>query len=89
MPLSVRLNCTELRGGVREAALARHRLVAGRHLRRRLDVEIAFVDEPLHELVEQLGELRLGLLVAVAAQRLEHLGRELSALHQRVEDRLA
>ena len=69
-------------------ALALHRLVPGRHLRRRVEVEVALVDQPLHEIVEQLGELRLRLLVAVAAQRLEHLGRELAALHQRFEDRL-
>ena len=61
---------------MREAAGARDRLVAGGHLRRRFDVEVALVDQPLDEVVEQLGELALrSRLVAVAAQRLEHLGR--------------
>ena len=62
--------------------------MTGRHLRRRVDVQVALGGESLHEFVEQLGELRLRFLVAVAAQRLEHLGRELAALDQRVEDRL-
>ena len=62
--------------------------MAGWHLRRCLEVEIPFLDQPLHEVIEQLGELRLRFLVAVAAQRLEHLGRELAALHQRAKNRL-
>ena len=91
MPLSVRLNWTSFDGGVGETAGAGHRLVAGGHLRRRVDVEVALLDEPGDELVEQLGELlgALAIVLAVAAERLEHLGGELPALHQRVEDRLA
>jgi hypothetical protein len=65
------------------------RLVGGGHLRRRLGGQVAFGDEPLHQLVEELGELGLALGVVLAAQRLEHLGRELATLQERVEDRLA
>jgi hypothetical protein len=53
-----------------------------------VEVEEPLAHEPLHEVVEQLGELGLGLLVAVAAQRLEHLGGELAAVEEGVEDRL-
>ena len=36
--------------------------------------------------VEQLGEFLLGKLVAVAAEGFEHVGGELAALDERVED---
>jgi hypothetical protein len=71
-----------------EAAGASDGLVARRHLWRSVEIEVALLGHPLHQIVEQLGELFFGFLVALAAQRLEQLGRELSALDQRVEDRL-
>jgi hypothetical protein len=58
-----------------------------RNLWRRVDVQIPFSGEALHEVVQQLGELRLRFLIAIASQGLEHLGGELAALDQRVEDR--
>jgi hypothetical protein len=57
------------------------------HHRRRVELEVALLDQSLHELVEQLRELLLAFLVATATQRLEHLGTELPALHERVQDR--
>ena len=75
--------------GVGQAAWTHDGLLAGRHLRRRLHVEIAFRGQAVDEVVEQLGQLGLGRFVPFAAQGLEHLGRELTALDQRVEDRLA
>ena len=59
-----------------------------------LDVEVALVDQPLDDLVEQLAQLALDLLVplgvagGLAAEHLEHVGRELARVHQRLEDRL-
>src|SRR5262249_38053005 len=41
-----------------------------------------------HEIVEELGQLRLALFVVAAAERVEHLRRELPALHERVENGL-
>lgn len=64
-------------------------LLAARHLRRCLDVEIPFRCQTLDEVVEQLGELGLRGFVPVASQRLEHLRRELPTLDQGIEDRLA
>ena len=74
--------------GLCQAARSGHRLVSGRHLGRVVDVEVALFDQPLDELIEQLRQLCLAFLVVAAAERLEHLGRELPALHQRVENRL-
>src|SRR5688572_4948100 len=58
------------------------------HLRRRRDVEITFVHQPLDEIVQHLRELCLRLWCAFAAQRLEHLRGELIRRHERVDDRL-
>src|SRR5438874_1257076 len=58
------------RRGLGDAPGPGHGLVAGRHLRRVFDVEIAFLNQTLHQLVEQLGELGLSFLVLAAAQRL-------------------
>jgi hypothetical protein len=63
-------------------------LVRGGHLGRRVGVEVPLVDEALYQVVEHLRQLRLGPLVPLAAERLQHLGRELAALHEGVEDRL-
>ena len=60
--------------------------MAGRHLRRRFHREVAFLDQPLDELIEQLRELSLSFLVALATQRLEHVRRELPALDERIQD---
>ena len=57
-----------------------------RNLWRRVDVQITFSGEALHEVVQQLGELRLRFLIAITSQGLEHFGGELAALDQRVED---
>src|SRR5205823_12332159 len=76
------------RSGLGDAARSVARLVYRRHQRRRVHREVPLVDQPLDQLVEQLGELGLPLFVAVAAKRLEHLGGELPALDERIEDRL-
>src|SRR5438093_218970 len=74
---------------------AEQRLLAGGHLGRLGDVQIALVDQFLDDLVQQLGELALQVGVArgvagrFAPQHLEHLGSELPGFHQRLEDRLA
>jgi hypothetical protein len=72
-----------------ETAGAHDRLLATRHLRRRLHVEKAFRGHPLDEIIEELGELGLSGVVSIAAQSLEHLGGELAALDERLEDRFA
>src|SRR5437867_3239456 len=80
---------------LRHAAGAEQRLLAGGHLGRLGDVQIALVDQFLDDLVEQLGELALQVGVArgvagrFAPQHLEHLASELPGFHQRLEDRLA
>ena len=76
---------------MRESAGAGDGLVPRGHLRRRVDVEIALFHELGDDVVEELRELlgALPIILAVAAQRLEHLGGELSAFHEGVEDRLA
>ena len=72
-----------------DGALARDRLLGAGHLRGgAVRLQKALADQTLDELVEQLGELGVGVLVAVAAQRFEHLGGELAALEQGVEDGL-
>jgi hypothetical protein len=48
--------------------------VAGRNLRRRVDVEVAFRGESLYEVIEKLGELFLGVFASVAAKRFEVSG---------------
>jgi hypothetical protein len=58
-----------------------------RNLGRCVDVQIPFSGEALYELVEKFGELGLCLLVAITTKRLQHLGGELAALDQRIEDR--
>jgi len=64
-------------------------LMTGRHLRRSLKIQVSLCRQLLDQAVEQLTQLLLGFLGAVAAQRFEQLGRELSALDQRVENCLA
>jgi hypothetical protein len=84
-----------LRRLARHAARAEHRLLRAGHLGRLGDVQVALLHEPLHDLVQQLGELALQVGVALgvsgglATQHLQHLGRELARVHQRLEDRLA
>ena len=73
---------------VRDAAAAFDWLMTRRNLRRRLQVQISLGGKLLDQLVEQFAQLLLRFLVAVATQRFEKIGRELSALDQRVEDRL-
>src|SRR5256884_9092287 len=69
-------------------------LLPRRHLGRLADVQVPLVDQLLDDLVEQLRELALEVGVArrvpggLAAQQLEHLGRELARVHERLEDRL-
>ena len=75
-----------LRCCLSETSFAGYRLVAGRHLRRRLKIQIAFSGEFLNQLIEQLTELLLRFLVAITAQRFQKVGRELTALDQRVEN---
>src|SRR5438270_3049652 len=70
-----------LRRGLRQTSLAGDRLMARRHLRRRLKVEITFGGELLNQLIEQLAQLLLRFLVAVATQRFEQIRRELAALY--------
>ena len=83
-----------LRGGVCLAARPEHRLMTLRDLWCLLDVEVALVDHPLHDLVEQLRELLLDLGIALLVarglppQHLEHLGRELAGFHERLENGL-
>src|SRR4029079_2000999 len=64
------------------------RLMTGGHLRRSVETQVTLFGETLDEVVEKLGELVLGILVTVSAQRLEQLGCELAALNQCVENRL-
>jgi hypothetical protein len=65
-----------------------------RHLGRLLDVEIALLDEALHDRVEQLAQLALQVAVPlrvtgrVAPEELHHVGRELARFHQGAEDRV-
>src|SRR5947208_1084414 len=69
-------------------------LLARGHLGRLGHVQVALVDELLDDLVEQLPQLALEIGVArriaggFAAQQLEHFGRELARIHERLEDRL-
>ena len=92
MPFSVRLNCTcappPAPGPRARPWTGSPAGICGGWL----EVEVALVDQPLDELVEQLGELRSISWSCsrrrLAAQRLEHLGGELARLHQRLEDRL-
>src|SRR5436305_103057 len=65
-----------------------------RYLGRLGHVQVALVHELLDDLVEQLAELTLEFGVSsrvagrFAAQQLEHLGRQLARVHERLEDRL-
>jgi hypothetical protein len=77
-----------LRGFARQPTRSGDGLMSGRHLRRRVDIQVAFSRELLDEIVEQLAEFFLRLLRAIPAQRLQQLRRELTALDQRIEDRL-
>ena len=63
--------------------------MTGGHLRWRLEIEVAFCCQLLNQLIEQLTQLLLRLLVAIATQRFQQIGRELTALDQRVENCLA
>jgi hypothetical protein len=65
--------------------------VARRHLGRRLQIEVAFGHHPLDNLVQQPGQLgcTLAFVVVASAQGLEHLGGELTAVHQGVQNRLS
>src|SRR6266404_6478056 len=75
-------------------ARTEHRLLAGGHLGRLGHVQVALVDQLLNDLVEQLPQLALEIGVArrvagrFAAQHLEHFGRQLARVHERLEDRL-
>src|SRR5689334_11663801 len=71
---------------MRESARTCHRLMTRRHLRGSIDVEVALFRQSLHEIVEKLRELFLGVFVAVAAQRFEQFRSELTALDQRIEN---
>ncbi len=62
--------------------------MTGWHLRRRLEIQIAFGSKFLNQTVQQLAQFFLRFLGAVAAQRLQQLGGELTALDQRIENRL-
>ncbi len=57
--------------------------------RRRREREVALLDQPLHQVVQQLGEpLPLPLVaLPLAPQLFEHLRRELPALDQRAQQR--
>src|SRR5882762_1772617 len=78
----------------RHPARTEHRLLAGGHLGRLGHVQVALIDQLLNDLVEQLPQLALEIGVArrvagrFAAQQLEHFGRELTRIHERLEDRL-
>ena len=58
-----------LRRRARLALGTEHRLVALWNLRRLAHVEVAFVDEPLDDLVEQLTQLLLDLVVTLGVTR--------------------
>ena len=85
-PLVGEIELDALGRAVSDAATPGYGLMAGGHLRRRLKIEIPFRRELLDQAVEQLAELLLRFLVAVAAQRFEQLGRELPALDQGIEN---
>ncbi len=87
-----------LRGRLRLAAGPEHRLIALGHLRdlgRLSHVQVAFVDQPLHDAVEQLAQVVLGLAIplgiagGLAAERLQHVLGELARVHERLENGLA
>ena len=94
-PLVGEIELHLLRRFLRHAAGAEHGLLRPRHLRRLLQVQVALLDQLLHDLIEQIGQLflQLGVFLCVAgriaAQHVEHLGCELTRVHQRLEDRLA
>ncbi len=94
MPFSVRLNWTCCAADAGLAAGAEHRLVALGDFGGLGDVEESFVDQPLDDLVEHLAQLALDGLVALgvagglAAEHLEHVGRELARVHEGLEDGL-
>src|SRR4029450_10544845 len=69
-----------LGGGLGHTARSEHRLIPTRDLGRLGDVEVPFVDEPLHDPIEQLTQLTLDLAIAgwvtgsFPSQHLEHYG---------------
>jgi hypothetical protein len=68
-----RLDLARRLGRVVDPTRARHGLVARRHLRRRLDVEVALLDQPFHQRVQQLRDLlphRLAILALALAPQL-------------------
>src|SRR6266702_1507043 len=75
-------------------ARTEQRLLARGHLGRLGHVQVALIDQLLDDLVEQLPQLTLEIGVArrvagrFAAQHLEHFGRQLARVHERLEDRL-
>src|SRR5256712_634100 len=83
-----------LRRFIGHPARTEHRLLAGGHLGRLGHVQVALVDQLLDDLVEQPPQLALEVGVAgrvagrFAAQQLEHFGRQLARVHERLEDRL-
>src|SRR5207248_3899201 len=83
-----------LGGFFRHSPRAEQRLLPRGHLGRLADVQVPLVDQLLDDFVEQLGELALEIGVAgrvargLAAQQLEHLGRELPRVHEGLKDRL-
>jgi len=94
-PLGGQVKLDLLRRTGRLTPRPEHGLVTLGHPRRLLQREHPLVNQPLDDLVEELGQLPLDLLVplvtagGVAAQDLEHLGSELPRLDQRVQDRVA
>ncbi len=74
---------------VDHAATLRHLDVAARQQRRIAQIDVAFLDELLHQVIEQLGDLlaHLRVTIALATQLAEHLGRELAALDERLQQR--
>src|SRR2546423_2144886 len=71
---------------MRESTATFHLLMAGRHLRRGLQFQITLGGQLLNETVQQLAQLLLRFLVAVAPERLQQLGSELAAFDQGVEN---
>src|SRR6266568_1487405 len=70
---------------MREPTRSGDRLMTGRHLRWRIEIEVTLLGEAFDEIVKQFCKLILGVFVSVAAQCFEQLGCELPALDQRVE----
>ena len=84
-----------LRGFLGHAARTEHGLLRTGHLRGLLQIQIALLDQLLHDLIEQLRQLALQLRVLlgvtgrVATQDVEHVLGQLARIHQCLENRLA